>query len=222
MCVAKLFFSKSMPAPNTSLLDSPLLEPILLRKASRRARVLTNSARERMKPWVDAAHARYSVALELRDRETLVVALGLLRDAAFFALCAIEVVEPAAPVPPISPKLAWERFEHLADANEAPPALAVARTVFAAEGALAVDLLAPRELESLRPAAEETVAWLLGLAEIQTPKRLKLLRRVRTLLLTVGLTVIGWVMLSYWVALVALAHAGAEARSPKADASASH
>ena len=210
-----------MPAPNTSLLDSPLLEPILLRKASRRARVLTNSARERMKPWVDAAHARYAVALELRDRDTLVVALGLLRDSAFFALCAIEVAEPAAPAAPSSPKLAWERFEQLADASEAPPALAMARAFFATEGALAVDSLAPQELERLRPAAEETVAWLLGLAEIQTPKRLKLLRRIRTLLLTVGLTVIGWTLLSYWAALVALAHAGADARSPKAETSAS-
>ena len=198
-----------MPAPNTSLLDSPLLEPILLRKATRRARVLTNSARERMRPWVDAAHARYAVALELRDRDTLVVALGLLRDAAFFALCAIEVAEPAAPAPPSSPKLAWARFEQLADAIEAPPGLAATRAAFAAEDALAVDALAPHELELLRPAAEETVAWLLGLAEIQTPKRLKLVRRVRTLLLTIGLTVIGWTLLSYWVALVALAHPGA-------------
>jgi len=198
-----------MPAPNTSLLDSPLLEPILLRKATRRARVLTNSARERMRPWVDAAHARYAVALELRDRDTLVVALGLLRDAAFFALCAIEVAEPAAPAPPSSPKLAWARFEQLADAIEAPPGLAATRAAFAAEDALAVDALAPHELELLRPAAEETVAWLLGLAEIQTPKRLKLVRRVRTLLLTIGLTVIGWTLLSYWVALVALAHPAA-------------
>jgi hypothetical protein len=189
-----------------SLLDSPLLEPILLRKATRRARVLTNSARERMRPWVDAAHARYAVALELRDRDTLVVALGLLRDAAYFALCAIEIAEPAAPAPPKSPKLAWERFEQLPDANEAPPALAATRAAFATEDALAVDALAPYELERLRPAAEETVAWLLALAEIQTPKRLKWVRRVRTLLLTTGLTVIGWTLLSYWVALVALAH----------------
>jgi hypothetical protein len=198
-----------MPAPNTSLLDSPLLEPILLRKATRRARVLTNSARERMRPWVDAAHARYAVALELRDRSTLVVALGLLRDAAFFALCAIEAAEPAAPAPPSSPRLAWERFDQLPDAREAPAALSATRAAFATEGPLAVDALAPQELERLRPAAEETVAWLLGLAEIQTPKRLKLLRRVRTLLLTIGLTVIGWTLLSYWVALIALAHAGA-------------
>ena len=197
-----------MPAPNTSLLDSPLLEPILLRKATRRARVLTNSARERMRPWVDAAHARYTVALELRDRDSLVVALGLLRDAAFFALCAIEAAEPAAPAPPSSRKLAWERFEQLPDASEAPPALAAARAAFATDDALAIDTLTPTELERLRPAAEEAVAWLLGLAVIQTPKRLKLLRRVRTLLLTIGLTVVGWTLLSYWVALVALAHAG--------------
>jgi hypothetical protein len=197
-----------MPAPNTSLLDSPLLEPILLRKASRRARGLTNSARERMRPWVLAAHARYVVALELRDRDTLAVALDLLRDAAFFALCAIEVAEPSAPAPPTSLRVAWERFEQLSDANEAPPALAVARTAFAKDDSLALDNLAVHELQRLRPAAEEAVGWLLGLAQIQTPKRLTLQRRVRMVLLTAGVTVVGWTLLSYWVALAALAHPG--------------
>jgi len=197
-----------MPAPNPSLLDSPLLEPILLRRASRRARVLTNSARARMKPWVDASRARYSVALELRDRDTQRVALGLLREAAYFALCAIEVAEPTAAPPASSPKLAWERFEQLPESAEAPPVLTVTRTAFASDQALAVDTLDPSEVEKLRPAAEKTVAWLLGLAEIQTPKRLTLMRRVRILLLTVGLTVVGWTLLSYWLALSALAHSG--------------
>jgi hypothetical protein len=197
-----------MPAPNMSMLDSPLLEPFLLRQASRRARALTNSARARMRPWVTASRARYSVALELRDRETQTVALGLLREAAYFALCAIEVAEPTAPPPASSPKLAWERFAQLPESAEAPPVLEVTRTAFASDQALAVDTLDPSEIEKLRPAAEKTVAWLLGLAEIQTPKRLTLMRRVRTLLLTIGLTVIGWTMLSYWLALAALAHPG--------------
>jgi hypothetical protein len=148
------------------------------------------------------------VALELRDRDTLVVALDLLRDAAFFALCAIEVAEPAAPEPPSSLRVAWQRFEQLPEASEAPSALAMIRATFVAEGTLVLDALPPHELESLRPAAEETVAWLLGLAEIQTPKRLTFLRRVRTLLVTAALTVIGWTLLSYWVALAALAHPG--------------
>jgi hypothetical protein len=191
-----------------SLLDSPLLEPLLLRRASRRARVLTNSARARMSPWVKASRARYSVALELRDRDTQAVAMGLLREAAYFALCAIEVGEPTAPLPPVSPKLAWERFEQLPESAEAPPVLTVTRSAFATDEALAVDRLGPGELEKLRPAAEKTVAWLLGLAEIQTPKRLTLMRRVRMLLLTIGLTVVGWTMLSYWLALAALAHPG--------------
>ena len=195
-----------MAAPNPSLLDSPLLEPILLRKASRRARVLTDSARARMGPWVKASRARYSVALELRDRETQPVALGLLREAAFFALCAIEVAEPTAPPPASSPKLAWERFNALPESAEAPPELAVARTAFAADEALAVEKLDANEADKLRPAAEQTVAWLLALAEVPTPKRLTRMRRVRTLLLTVGLTVIGWTLLSYWLALAALAH----------------
>ena len=197
-----------MPAPNPSLLDSPLLEPILLRKASRRARDLTDSARARMRPWVKASRARYSVALELRDRETQTVALGLLREAAFFALCAIEVGEPAAALPASSPKLAWERFSALPESAEAPPVLAMARPAFATDEVLAVEALDAHQVEKLRPAAEQTVAWLLGLAEVQTPQRLTRSRRVRALLLTVGLTVIGWTLLSYWLALAALAHPG--------------
>jgi hypothetical protein len=197
-----------MPAPNMSLLDSPLLEPILLRKASRRARVLTDSARARMRPWVKASRARYSVALELRDRETQTVALGLLREAAFFALCAIEVGEPAAPPPATSPKVAWERFNALPESADAPPVFAVARTALASDEALVVETLDSNEASKLRPAAEQTVAWLLGLAEVHTPKRLTRMRRVRALLLVAGVTVIGWTLLSYWLALAALAHPG--------------
>jgi len=192
-----------------SLLASPLLEPLLLRRASRRARVLTNGARARMRPWVEASRARYSVALELRDRDTQTVALGLLREAAYFALCAIEVAEPTAQAPASSPKAAWERFGQLPESADAPPACGVARAAFATDEALAVDALSANEIEELRPAAEEAVAWLLGLAEIQTPKRLSLLRRVRTLLLSIGLTIMAWTLLSYWLALAALAHSGA-------------
>src|SRR6478609_2250754 len=188
-----------MPAQNLSLLDSPLLEPILLRKASRRARVLTDSARARMSPWVKASRARYSVALELRDPDTQAVALGLLRDAAFYALCAIEVGEPAAPPPASSAKVAWERFNQLPESAVAPPVFAVTRSAFATDEVLAVEALDANEAEKLRPAAEQTVAWLLGLAEVQTPKRLTRIRRLRTLLLGIGLTVIGWTLVSYWL-----------------------
>ncbi|HKO49418.1 MAG TPA: hypothetical protein VJV79_16925 [Polyangiaceae bacterium] len=197
-----------MPAPNMSLLDTPLLEPILLRKASRRARVLTDSARARMRPWVKASRARYSVALELRDRDSQAVALGLLREAAFFALCAIHVGEPAAQPPASSAKLAWQRFDELPESAEAPPVFAVARRAFATDEALAVEVLDANEAEQLRPAAEQTVAWLLGLAEVHTPKRLSRMRRVRTLLLAMGLTVIAWILFSYWFALAALAQPG--------------
>jgi hypothetical protein len=195
-----------MPAPNTSLLDSPLLEPILLRKASRRARVLPNSARARMTPWVKASRVRYSVALELRHRDQPKVALGLLRDAAFLALCALEVAEPAAPPPASSPKVAWERFNQRPESAEAPPMFAVAQSAFAMDEALAVEALDENEVSKLRAAAEQTVAWLLALAEVHTPKRLTRMRRVRTLLLGVALTVIGWTFFSYWLALAALAH----------------
>lgn len=197
-----------MSAPHTSLLDSRLLEPILLRNATRRARALTNSARARMRPWVEASRARYSVALELRDRATIGVALGLLREAAFFALCALEVAEHSDRPPPGSPKLAWESFDRLAESADAPPELGFSRAALAKDEPLAFSGLSLQELEQLRPAAEKTVSWLLGLAEIQTPKRLTRLRRVRTLLVTVGLTVVGWTFLSYWVALAALAHSG--------------
>ncbi|HET7541344.1 MAG TPA: hypothetical protein VFK05_15815 [Polyangiaceae bacterium] len=194
-----------MPAPNSSFLDSQLLEPLLLRKASRRARALTNSARTRMKPWVTAARARYSVALELRDRKTQTVALGLLREAAFFALCALAVAESSA-APQSSPGLAWQAFDQLPEAAEAPAAVSTIRSAFACDDALAIDALDQTVIEQLRPAAEQTVAWLLSLAEVQTPQRLTRLRRLRTLLLTVGVTVIGWTLLSYWLALAALAH----------------
>jgi len=197
-----------MAAPNMSLLDSPLLEPILLRKASRRARVLTDSARARMRPFVKASRARYSVALELRDRDTQTVALGLLREAAYFALCAIEVAELTPAAPATSAKLAWQRFDELPESADAPPVLSVARTAFATDEALAVESLDANEVEKLRPAAEQSVAWLLGLAEVHTPKRLSRTRRVRTLLLSIGLTVIGWTLFSYWLALAALAHPG--------------
>ncbi len=161
-----------------------------------------------MRPWVKASRARYSVALELRDRDTQAVALGLLREAAFFALCALEVGEPAAPPPASSAKVAWERFNQLPESAEAPPVFALARTAFATDEALAVEALDANEASKLRPAAEQTVAWLLGLAEVQSPKRLTRMRRVRTLLLAIGLTVIGWTLLSYWLALAALAHPG--------------
>ncbi len=161
-----------------------------------------------MQPFVKASRARYSVALELRDRDTQTVALGLLREAAYLALCAIEVAEPAPAPPATSPKVAWQRFDELPESAEAPPVLAVARSAFATDEALAVDALDPNEVERLRPAAEQSVAWLLGLAEVHSPKRLKIMRRVRTLLLTIGLTVVGWTFFSYWLALAALAHPG--------------
>ena len=202
------YLQRSMPAPNTSLLDSALLEPILLRKASRRARALPESARARMRPWVKASRVRYSVALELRHRDQPKVALGLLRDAAFFALCALEVGEPAAPPPTTSAKVAWERFNQLPESAEAPPMFAVARSAFARDEALAVETLDANEVSHLRAAAEQTVAWLLALTEVHTPQRLTRMRRVRTLLLGVGLTVIAWTGFSYWLALAALAHLG--------------
>lgn len=192
-----------MAALNTSLLDCALLEPIVLRRASRRARALTSAARARMTPWVEAARARHVVALELRDRKTHGVALGLLREAAFYALCAL-LAESASATIPTSAAGAWRSFDQLPGSSEAPLCVHRARSILAAEEPLAVDLLAPSAVEELRPAAEETVTFLLGLAEIQTPERLTLLRRLRIALLALGVAVTAFALLAYCVALAAL------------------
>lgn len=197
-----------MRVQNPSLLDSPLLEPLLLRNASRRASALTDDARARMKPWVEAARARYAVALELRDRKTQPVALGLLREAAFFALCALEVAADAAARPASSAQLAWQRFERSAELSRAPAEVTLARVALGTDDALALDALSQAEVEALRPAAEETVRWLLGLTEIQTPQRLTLVRRVRSVGFIIGVSAFGWAVICYWLALAALARPG--------------
>jgi len=193
-----------MPAVHPSLLDSPLLEPVLLRGASRRAQALSDAARARMKPWLRASEAHFRVALELRARESQSVALGLLQRAAFFALCALEAAESAEPPAAGSVKAAWERFSALPAREGAPVLLKRVRDALGTDDLLALASLDPETATELRPAAEETVAWLLGLVEVRSSRELKRARWVRSVLLGAASIAIVWALLSYWFALSAL------------------
>jgi hypothetical protein len=188
-----------------SLLDNSWLEPALLVAASRRALKLSDEARARMKPWVAAAQARFQVARELRDPQTQRVALALLKEAAFFALCALEAADPTLEAVARSPKEAWQRFEALPEpASGAPDQLALVRVAFSSDDALSVDLIPPGKANELRLAAEACVAWLLTLAEIRTPVELSHARLVRSAFAFLGLLVIGWGLAAYWLSLSAL------------------
>src|SRR5256885_1336296 len=128
-------------------LDHSWLEPTLLFAASRRAAQLSDEARARMKPWVLAARARFQVARELRDAETQTVALGLLREAAFFALSALEARHSAIDSSGRSAQAAWSRFDALveaSDSNAAPDQFPLVRAAFSADDVLAFERLPPR------------------------------------------------------------------------------
>jgi hypothetical protein len=197
----------TMPAALTTLwrdgLDSPLLEPVLLRAAARRAEALPEAARARMKPFVAAARARYRVALELRDRDSQGVAFGLLRDAALLALSALEAVDSESLLEPRAPRAVWDRFM-LLEQPGAPGSLAEARIVLGSDDALAPDSVPASDASRLRSSAEEGVAWLLSLAEVRSARELLRARVVRSSLLVVAAIAIVWAGLSYWLALAAL------------------
>lgn len=181
-----------------SLLDHPLFEPVLLRSATRRAQAFSDEARIRMALWLSAARARYQVALELRDAETQAVALGLLRESAFLTLRALE----AARSEPISsaPSSAWAKLaEH---PEGAPGCMTRVRLLLSNDEPLAVE--AP-EVRELRPAAEETVAWLLSIAEGRSPRALSRLRMYRGVGLCLGVLVVIWALVAYWLTLASLA-----------------
>ena len=186
----------------TTLLESPWLEPALLVAASRRAVQLSDTARARMRPWVVASRARSSAARQLRDAETQVVALGLLREAAFFALCALELADPACQSASRSSAEAWQRF---VAPEGAPEQLALVRSTFSAADPLSVDRLEPRQANQVRLAAESTVAWLLALAEIRTPSELARARLVRVALAVLCFVVFAWGLVAYWLSLLELA-----------------
>ena len=192
-----------MAAPPPSLLDSPLFEPALLRVASRRAAALSDAARERMKPWVNAAQARYRVALELRDPETRGVALGLLRDAAFLALVALEASAAQSELAE-SPLTAWQRFGTSEASSAAPACLARAREAWVTADLPALDRLAAADDGALRPAAEETVAWLLTLCEVRSQRELARARLVRSAFALLAAVLIAGALFAYWSVLSAL------------------
>jgi hypothetical protein len=194
----------TMPAARTSLLDTPLLEPVLLRAAERHAEAVSEAARARMKPFVAAARARYLVALELRDRDSQGVAFGLLRDAALLALSALEAVDSESLAEPRAPRVVWDRFMAL-ERPGAPGSLAEARIVLGSDDLLAPDSVAANDASRLRSSAEESVAWLLSLAEARSPRELSRTRLLRSSLFVAAVIAIVWAGLSYWFALAALA-----------------
>jgi len=191
------YCSDSMPAP--SLLDHPLLEPLLMRGAARRAEAFSDAQRARMRPYSRLAGQQYRTALELRDDETRIVTWGLLRDAAFHALLALESASDGA----LSSSLhrAWEGLGARA---EAPAALERVRLVLASEDSLVEIASSVSNLDELRPAAEESVAWLIGLAEVRSPKQIARLRALRVALFALASLIVIWALVSYWLALSAL------------------
>ena len=184
----------------------PWLEPIALFGAMSRAERLSDAARARMRPWAEAARVRYGVARELRDPETQTVALALLREAAFFALCALAAAAENAAELPRSSQAAWTSFvvPEASPPNEASE-LELVRAAFASDDPLALDAVPESEVNRLRLAAEAIVAWLLALAEVRPPKRLARLRLVRGI--TSGVVVIVALagLIAYALALASVA-----------------
>jgi hypothetical protein len=156
-----------------------------------------------MKPFVAAARARYRVALELRDRDSQGVAFGLLRDAALLALSALEAIDSETLPEPRAPRVVWDRFM-LLERPGAPGSLAEARIVLGSDDVLAPDSVPASDASRLRSSAEESVAWLLSLAEVRSARELARARVVRSALFVVGAVAIVWAGLSYWFALAAL------------------
>jgi hypothetical protein len=191
-----------------SLLDTASFEPFFLVRATRRARTLSESARSRMKPWVSAARARQRVALELRDEASRPIAFGLLRDAAFFALCALVVAEgdvetPASP----SLGLAWLE-DHSSTFPASPANSARGRTLLADLDPLHFDRISlSAEAGELRVSAEALVAWLLRCAEVRTPRQILRARCLRIGFLLGALLLVSWSLVAYGLTLSALSAA---------------
>ena len=175
-----------------------------MRAAEKRSAAVSEAARARMKPFVAGARARYQVAVELRDRESRGVALGLLRDSALLALSALEAVDSESLPEPRAPRAVWDRFM-LLETPGAPGSLAEARIVLGSDDLLAPDSVPPNDADRLRISAEGAVAWLLCLAEARSPRELRRARLLRTSLFVAAVVVIAWAGLSYWSALSALA-----------------
>ena len=152
-----------------------------------------------MRPYLNLAQQQYRTALELRDGETRIVFWGLLRDAAFHTLLALESAGDGTLS--LSPHQAWEG---LGAQGGAPSALAGARLVLASEGSLVELASSSVDLEQLRPGAEQSVGWLLTLPEVRSPKQVTRARAQRLALFTLALVAVVWALVSYWLALSAL------------------
>ncbi len=187
----------------TSSPDVPPLESVLLLGASRRAAAFSEEARARMKPYAVAAQARYRAALELRDLESQAAAFGLLREAALLALYALSAANSGAVPEARSHRAMWDGFL-VQERPGAPGALAEASIVLGSDDVLAADSVAPSDAPVLRSKAEETVAWLLSLAEIRSPRALKRARIVRSSLLLLALIASVCALGRYWAFLVTL------------------
>ena len=199
------YLRSRMPIAIRPLLESAWVEPFALLGAKRRAAALTDAARERMRPWVQGARARYRVALELRDAETRAVALGLLHTAAWLALCAAAAAQGNEE--PKAASAAWAAFD--ADAAGAPPPeLELVKPFFSSDAPLAADLLDPARALELRQPAELVVAWLFELVEARSPREIDRARIVRSLLLVLGLALVITGLVSYWLMLNQLAARG--------------
>jgi hypothetical protein len=59
-------------------------------------------------------------------------------------------------------------------------------------------------VNQLRLAAEASVAWLLSLVEVRTLPELTRARLIRIALAVVGLVVIVWGLVAYWLSLTAI------------------
>ncbi len=186
-----------------SSLNLAPFESLLLLDASRRAAALSDQARARMRPYTLAAQARYRVALELRDVESQGAAFGLLREAALLALYALAAADSDALPEARAHRAAWDDFMAQERAG-APGSLAEARIVLGSDDVLAADSVAASDAPILRAKAEESVAWLLSLAEVRSPPALKRARVVRSSFFVLGLVACAWVALRYWAFLAGL------------------
>ncbi|HEX3773904.1 MAG TPA: hypothetical protein VHV51_05530 [Polyangiaceae bacterium] len=180
-------------------------EPVALIEANARAKKVSAEARARVKPLALAARSRFRVARELRDAETQYVALSLLREAAFFALCAFESLEAEPEARATSPREAWSRFVARADEPPgAPEQLELVREAFANDDPWSLELVPRERVNDLRLAAEATVAWLLDLVELRTPSEIVRARIVRSLFAALGFALIALGLIAYCQALVAI------------------
>jgi hypothetical protein len=188
-----------------ALLRAAWLEPVTLQLALARAERLSDDARVRTTPWVLAAQSRFRVARELRDLEAQPVALALLREAAFFALSALEQAESRSEAGSGSPERLWARFNAVElGLSDSPPQLERVRAVFAAADPLAIDRMRADEMQKFRGLAEGCVGWLLALAEIRTLPQLRRARVVRSLLAVAASLVLLSGLVAYWLSLANL------------------